>query len=102
MAKLFLDDIRSPPDDSWTVVRSFQEFRNYILNNKMPDLISFDHDLGADDDGPLPTGMDCAKWLVKEGFLINDFLVHSANPVGRANIMSLMNQWKMYGDAGDR
>lgn len=101
MAKLFLDDIRSPPDDNWVVVRSFQEFRNYILNNRMPDVISFDHDLGVDEDGLLlPTGMDCAKWLVAEGFGINEFLVHSANPVGRANIYSLLNQWRLYCNRG--
>lgn len=46
MIKLFLDDVRNPPDDTWVVVRSYDEFVNYIEKEGVPDFISFDHDLG--------------------------------------------------------
>ena len=61
MRKLYLDDICSPPDSSWIVVRSHDEFVAWIQTHGTPDEISFDHDLG---DG-VPTGMDCAKWIVE-------------------------------------
>lgn len=88
MTKLFLDDLRNPPDSSYIVVRSFEVFKEYISTHEMPDLISFDHDLG-----PEETGMDCAKWMVEEGYLIKNYIVHSANPVGRKNIEGLLDNW---------
>lgn len=87
--RLFLDDVRDPPDDSWAVVRSYEEFVDYIETNGVPDLISFDHDLG---DG-VPTGMDCAKFLVDNQLLVKGFQVHSANTPGRKNIKSLLTNW---------
>jgi hypothetical protein len=68
--------------------------QNLVLTCGVPGFISFDHDLGTDDEGNLlPTGYDFAKWLVEmdmddiitipRNFL---FAVHSANPVGAKNI----------------
>jgi len=60
MRKLFLDDIRSPKDaiglvpshmnqfywsNDWDVVRSHDEFVDFIEKNGVPDFVSFDHDL---------------------------------------------------------
>ena len=53
---LFLDDVRQVMDtfhytkhpvyteDNWDVVRNYNEFCNYIQDNGVPALISFDHD----------------------------------------------------------
>jgi len=95
--RLFLDDLRDPcwvhGDTSWLVCRSMDEAVDAIRSLGWPSEISFDHDLG---DG-VPTGMDLARWLVEhdldtgsmpEGFTYH---VHSANPVGAANIRSLMD-----------
>ncbi len=90
--RLFLDDVRAPPDESWDVVRSFDEFVRFIETNGMPDEISFDHDLG---DG-VPSGMDCAKWLVETERPLLRFAVHSANPPGRANIEGLLQNWRRH------
>ena len=89
MIKLFLDDIRQPPDATWVVVRSHDAFIDFLQSNPTPELISFDHDLGEN----APTGMDCAKWLVENGCSGFDFTVHSANPPGRANIEGLLRNW---------
>ena len=90
--KLYLDDIRNPATEGWNIVRSYEEFVQFIMQNGMPDLISFDHDLGDN----VPTGMDCAKWLVENQHKIVEFNVHSANPVGKKNIESLLNNWKLF------
>jgi len=94
--KLFLDDIRLPPDDTWDVVRSYDEFVAYIEANGMPDVISFDHDLGFtfwDEVCFEKSGYDCAKWLVKKGLRLRQWFVHSMNPVGRENIHALLTHW---------
>jgi len=45
--KIYLDDIRTPVDPSWIVVRNYDEFVEYIssLDNVDELVISFDHDL---------------------------------------------------------
>jgi hypothetical protein len=96
--QLFIDDLRTPPTTDWVVVRSFAEAIAYFDNHGIPDRISFDHDLGELIGHLLPTGMDVAKAIV-EGVLDGRYVlprdfsyqVHSANPVGRANIVGLMD-----------
>jgi len=96
--KLFLDDIRFPPDDSWEIVRSSKEAIEWLKRNGCPDYMSFDHDLGGDD-----TAMDVVHWMINkdlddESFLPTTFTftVHSANPVGRENIYSLLRRYMTY------
>ena len=99
MKKLFLDDIRTIgmiyPEDQiveFDLVRSYQEFVDYIQSHGLPPFISFDNDLGLDKDGKLaPDGYAAAKWLVYEsGIDLTDleFHVHSANPVAAEQITS--------------
>ncbi len=94
MKKLYLDDIRNPKSDGWTVVRNYEEFVQYIDQNGLPDEISFDHDLGED----VKTGYDCAKWLCEycwmNGIPIPPYNVHSANPVGRDNIIGTLKSYE--------
>lgn len=99
--KLYLDDLRDLPDESYILARSYEEAILYVKHNGIPPFISFDHDLGVDEDEKLlPTGFDFAKWLVEmdmdniykfpENF---SFYVHSANPVGKANIESYLSNY---------
>lgn len=90
--KLYLDDVRNPQTAGWNVVRSFDEFVAFIREHGVPDVISFDHDLGDN----VPTGMDCAKWMVENDYPVRDFNVHSANPVGKANIEGLLRNWQAF------
>lgn len=105
--QLFLDDIRNPEDIypggapflpgdgcSWTVARSTEEAKALVLAQGIPELCSFDHDLGGDD-----TVMVFLNWLVREYWngdasLIPVFHTHSANPVGRQNIRAFMGSWQ--------
>jgi hypothetical protein len=95
---LFLDDVREIPKDGndWVLVKTFEEFKNWIKSNGVPEVISFDHDLGMCQ----KSGMDAAKWLVEQDLTCNAFIpenfrffVHSANPCGRANIQGLLENY---------
>jgi len=87
--KIFLDDIRNPPNDSWVIIRSAEELINfYHKNHKDIKVLSLDHDLG---DG-IKTGYDFLLWLEEKTFhgeinLPDCIMVHSANPVGRKNMI---------------
>ncbi|WP_069660456.1 cyclic-phosphate processing receiver domain-containing protein [Arcticibacter eurypsychrophilus] len=105
--KLFLDDLRSVnmvykdlSDHDFIIVRSYLDFVNYISENGLPDFISFDNDLGEDElQCLLPDGYACAKWLVydREFDLRNlKFNVHSANPVAKVQIESLLNNYQKF------
>lgn len=87
---IFLDDERIPeqvywvdlPDVQWTIVRNMLEFVEHIEQHGLPQIISFDNDLGFDE----LEGRDCAKWLVEQimdgKVTIPDdfqFFVHSKN-----------------------
>ena len=99
--KLYLDDVRNLPDDSYSLVRSYEEAVNYVREKGIPPFISFDHDLGLDENNQLAkTGFDFAKWLVEMDidniFLFPEnfsFYVHSSNSVGKENIHSYLTNY---------
>ena len=72
----------------WAKTQS--EFENYIKENGLPDLISFDNDLGIGNG----EGYDCAKWLVEycmnNNVHLPEWYVHSTNPVAQENINQLL------------
>ena len=118
---LFLDDIRDLSiafdetlraeylDLQWDIVMTYDEFCKYITdkyNNekKLPEIISFDHDLDHEHynylEHPIPyekltvkTGYHCATWL--KDFCYNNSIsypkvcCHSRNPAGKENILNL-------------
>jgi hypothetical protein len=114
--KIYLDDVRTPVDESWIVVRNYQQFVRKInkIGLENIELISLDHDLGPSamdewynnvyPNGILDynnitekTGMDCAKWLVKQwqkGKPVVNVRVHSANVIGCANMTSYINTYR--------
>jgi len=91
MWKLFLDDLRAPPDGSWVVARSVAAAQHHITEYGVPLEMSLDHDLGNGTDAPV-----LLHWLINQhldGYLnvakIATVNVHSANPVGRENLLGL-------------
>jgi hypothetical protein len=94
LKKIYLDDIRNPKSEGWEIIRNFDDFVNLINEFGIPDEISFDHDLGENE----KTGYDCAKWLCEycwtNGIPIPTWNVHSANPVGRDNIVQLIQNYE--------
>jgi hypothetical protein len=81
--KIYLDDVRTPVNAEWVVVRSYDEFVEKVTEIGLENIevISLDHDLGDtamneyfNNVSPNytldysnieeKTGMDCVKWLV--------------------------------------
>ena len=107
---IWLDDIRpvnqifkqlaTKADCNIVVATSFEVFKLQVEANikKQNEIvyISFDHDLGEG-----PTGYDAAKWLCE---LILDnklktlpkYFVHSANPVGKSNILGYFKSFEKH------
>jgi hypothetical protein len=120
---LFLDDFRQPVDvflytgnpiynkEQWMIVRNYDEFKHYIQQNGLPQIVSFDHDLAdehyehqehldsdAYDIMQEKTGYHCAKWLIyycidNKKELPATILIHSMNPAGSLNIQSLFKSY---------
>jgi len=98
---MYLDDLRTPIKAYDIVARSYDEAVKCVFKYGVPVFISFDHDLGIDEnDMLLPSGYDFAKWLI-DGDLAGTFTlpkdftfkVHSQNPVGNRNIQSLLERY---------
>ena len=116
---LYLDDVRIPTDGSWQVVKNYNEFTSHVRLNGLEnyEVISLDHDLGDEAttefyNNALPnytlnydniinekTGLDCVKWLVAESMNksipLPQIYIHSANPIGSANMMGYINNYLM-------
>jgi len=135
--KLFLDDIRLPIEcvsymykrigsnnsiyleNDWIIVRTYDEFIKEIINNGLPDICSFDHDLAdehiqdyykKEPNGQLDyhkykerTGFDCAKWLVEHcinnSLELPKYIIHSWNPIGAKNIQSILDTFKKFSES---
>jgi hypothetical protein len=108
MRKLYLDDVRCPKTEGWDVVRTYEDFVDWITKNGLPDEVSFDHDLAEINYDPSTgresfkyeekTGYDAAKWMcgycMENGLPLPKFNCHSANPVGSENILAILNSHK--------
>ena len=84
---LYLDDIRQPKHNNFYIVRNYEDCIHILKNNTVY-FLSLDHDLGEE-----KTGYDVAKYLVQEGIEIREINIHSANPVGRDNIIQLIKRY---------
>ncbi len=106
--KIFLDDERLPPskDNNYYICRTVEEAIALIDYEGWPTHISFDHDLGVDENGKLrKSGYKLAVWIInrcceEEIALPFSYTVHSMNPVGVANIYNLLesyehHRWKL-------
>lgn len=126
-----MDDIRVPDDlnnfissseilklyneTDWVVVRNYEDFVKIIKKNGLPEIVSFDHDLGEDvarlkvekgiskrkarsEKKETNSGYDCAKWLVdycsKHSKNLPKYLCHSMNPVGKDNILNYLRNFE--------
>ena len=95
-----IDMVYPATDINFVIVRSFDSCIAYIKENGLPEFMSFDNDLGEDENkNLLPDGYAVAKWLVNEsGLDLTDFSfsVHSANPVAKKQIESLLNNYMKF------
>jgi len=93
--RLWLDDIRNPQNNTgeWVICRSSVEAIKFVAENELPFQMSLDHDLGEND-----TAMIFVHWLIEHCIDLDVdlpyYCVHSANPVGVVNLMSLMDAYQ--------
>lgn len=128
---LFLDDWRHPvkaylwddgiplvnkvnvPGSRWNIVKTYDEFVEFVEKNGIPDVVSFDNDLfnvfdpDLDEDDmrriltmkdwetyPIKCGAHCAQWLVEkcreQKRALPEYYIHSANTVARGIIRSIL------------
>ncbi len=104
--RVWLDDVRPAPrvdhltmeDLTWDhIVTTAPEAIELIETGEVT-FISFDHDLGAPEDG---TGYDVAKYIEAQAAAGTippiEYALHSANFVGRANIDAAMKSaWRFW------
>ena len=86
--KLFVDDLRDPPDATWTVARTSAEALAILESGAQVDELSFDHDLGGDD-----TSRPIVLWLSEYGGWPATVRVHSANPVGVEWLVGMIERY---------
>lgn len=93
--RVWLDDERPPPDDSWIHVRTPEDAVALLTAGDVTDL-SLDHDLGLTGGGRERTGYDVLLWLEREVetrrlSVPERITIHSAN-VGARRRMELAIQ----------
>ena len=117
--RIYLDDIRTPIEEGWIVVRDYDEFVSMVeqIGFDNIELISLDHDLGESamkewhnnvyhnyelnyDNITEKTGYDCAKWLVdycaEKKRRFPPYIVHSMNPAGKQRISAYIENAKKH------
>ncbi len=90
MVKIFLDDVRNPPDSTWLIARNSAECIKLLKKHegKIKEL-SLDHDLGEFVGCSERTGKVPLQWLEQRVIQDQDYplpkviFIHSANPVGK-------------------
>lgn len=96
--QLWIDDIRTPVDDTIVVVRTYDDAIVALQSERFSD-IYLDHDLACyDSAGNERSGYHAVLWMVEQ-FLNGDFTpperfhMLTSNPVGRKNMTELINRY---------
>ena len=119
MIKIWLDDERPTPDNTWLLCRRAEEATSLLRSFHESGIdvhISLDHDLGESKElvacdglasysygSDSKTGYDVAKFIEKraaQGIKPPAWEIHSANPVGRARIAAALESAdRIYNDS---
>lgn len=93
--KIWVDDVRTPPDDSWVWFKTSRLVCEWMVAMVMSnpnfriDVMSLDHDLGGDD-----TTRPIVLWFCENNFWPVEVVVHSANPVGVEWLEGMIERYK--------
>jgi hypothetical protein len=106
--KLWFDDIRRPPDESWIWARTVEEAKGLVRDNPVFAEASLDHDMGlhghdpdepdadlriAPDTSDYEDGMTFVRWLCETGKVPPVITVHSWNPDAARRMGGYLVQW---------
>ena len=93
--RLWIDDLREPPDDTWDVVTTSEAAIALLTNFQREgmlwcprEVVSFDHDLGGDD-----TTRPVVMWMINNDFRFDEYRVHSQNPIGREWLEGMIDRY---------
>lgn len=87
--KLWLDDLREPPDDSWTWARTYAEAEQAMRSLEVTDA-SLDNDLGEGE----PEGRRLVHWMCEHDVWPRATIaVHSANPVASEYMVGMIERY---------
>lgn len=94
--KIWVDDLRPPPDETWvwnkTSADAIALLDAALKTRHMGSHLAFmslDHDLGGDD-----TTRAVVLWCCENDFWPDEVVVHSANPVGRDWLEGMIERYK--------
>lgn len=85
--KLWVDDLRPPPDDTWFWAVNSHEALQALQDNCVS-AISLDHDLGGAD-----TSRPVVTWMASEDVWPKIVFVHTMNNVGREWLMGTCERY---------
>lgn len=96
LMKIWVDDIRTPPDDTWIWYKTSKEALAALnhINRHYPYMLRFtrwslDHDLGGGD-----TSRPIVLWFCEHHLWPVEVRVHSANPVGVEWLEGMIERYK--------
>lgn len=90
--KLWVDDKRPAPDDSWTPAETSEEAIEMLVLSQLPMWddplieVSLDHDLGGDD-----TGFKVLDWMIEHKVWPKTLTIHTSNPPARKRMLQAAN-----------
>lgn len=94
MLRLWIDDIRTPPDDSWLwakdsrgAIIALETALGMELTDRI-EIISYDHDLGGDD-----TSRKVIMWQCENDVWPQVAQIHSGNPIGRDWLYGMIQRY---------
>jgi hypothetical protein len=86
--KLWIDDYRIPPDETWHWVRNFKDAIFELYFNKVEE-VSFDFDLGEE-----KNGADILEFAIRQNKLPPIVHFHTQNPVGRKTMETILSHYR--------
>lgn len=96
--KLWLDDVRLPPDESWTWAKTIDQAKPLLETGRVTEA-SLDNDLGEDAEGhSLPEGRKLVLWMAEFDKWPSERLrVHSSNTVAVDYMNGMIKRYGPYG-----
>lgn len=97
--KLWIDDLRDAPDDTWVVARKVEQAIRLIATQRF-DTISLDHDIEnrPDDETFKPVAYFIGVEYNWNTAFADDLavIIHSINPVGAKEIAAILNDYGVF------
>ena len=95
--KLWLDDLRSPPDDSWHWCTSIEPCKAFLQRFPVTQM-SLDNDLGEGQE----EGRRLVLWMAENALWpTEDITIHSANPVAGEYMRGMIDRYRRRCECGD-